>query len=244
MILLFPGSGCRSAPKPPADFKGTWSAAALLERSIEAYGGAEKLLSFEDLTVECEISARFGKSWQKGETLLRIKPPDLLYSAVRLRGGDEKIVFFDGSERGEWINGQPTIRDVRSDLLQRRRSSMIHAFFQEEGAAGVILSSRDDLAGISCAVLSKQAGEETWRIWIDLKEFLIRKIRLILPSAEAATGLAGSLTVDWYYAVFKRESGRLVPFAYRTYLNGELFQEGRVKAFALNQELTAKEFHP
>jgi hypothetical protein len=243
-ILLLAGGGCRSAPTPPAHFEGTWSAPALLERSIEAYGGPGVLMDFTDMTVEHEIQARLGKTWRKGSALLRMKPPDLLYSAVRLKGGDEKVVFFDGSERGERINGEPTDRDVSPDLLQRRRSSMIHAFFRADDYAGVTLSSRDDLLGVACAVLSKEAGDETWRIWIDLEEFLIRKIRLVLPSAEASTGLPGRLTVEWYHADFKRVSGRLVPHAYRTYLNGELFQQGRVKAFALNQGLETGDFHP
>ncbi|MBU0755048.1 MAG: hypothetical protein KJ645_07890, partial [Planctomycetes bacterium] len=161
---------------------------------------------------------------------------------LRLEGGDQKIVVSDGQNRGEWINGKPTDRDVTADLVQRKRLTMIHAFFLEEEVKDVTLAEVERLEDRPCACLDKRCGEETWRIWIDLSEYRIRKIGLLMPSAEQASGLSGSLAVDWIFDDFQWVESRLVPFTYQTFLNGTLFQEGRILRFALNQGFTTDDF--
>jgi hypothetical protein len=244
VALLSVAVACTPLPDPPADFKGPWTAENILRCSVEAYGGKEVVLEFEDMTYQCHITVLQGTDWTKGDTDLRIKKPDLIFSFLRLENGDEKTVFYDGRERDEWINGKTTGREVEADLERRRRLTLVHAFFMEKDQNDVVLAETTKEQGLPCAVLLKKTGFETWKLWIDLERFLIRKIRLLLPPGDPASGVTGPLSVEWHYSGFRPMAGRLVPRQFQIYLNGELFQKGEITRFSLNQGLTDKDFRP
>lgn len=244
LLLLGPISACRAPVQPPDGFEGRWSPRALALRSVEAYGGGPAVLDFEDLAYECEISIQADRGWVTGTTTLRFKKPDWFYSSLNLRNGGEKIQFYDGLRSGERINGTSTDRDIGTDLDRRRRSTLIHAFLLEEGGEPMELSGRGEAGGMRCAVLTKRAGVEIWKVWIDLERFLIRKIRLLLPPGDAASGVAGPLSVEWRFSDFKEVEGRQVPHVYEQHLNGKLFQKGRITSFRLNGGLTQDDFRP
>ena len=136
----------------------------------------------------------------------------------------------------------PTGRDVDADLERRRRLTMIHAFFLEGGAGDVDLCPLARTEGRLHAVLSKVSGLETWKLWIDLDEFLIRRIRLLLPPGNGAVGVTGPMTVEWRFLDFRMAGKRLVPHTFRILLNGRPFQEGRITEFRMDQGLTDEDF--
>ncbi|MBU0755554.1 MAG: hypothetical protein KJ645_10480, partial [Planctomycetes bacterium] len=82
-VLLLSLFACQAGPAPPSDFVGDWAPVAILERSIQAYGGPEQVLSFQDLFVECELTVLVGSSRQSGKTALKMKPPDLIFCDLR-----------------------------------------------------------------------------------------------------------------------------------------------------------------
>jgi hypothetical protein len=237
-----PGPACRIPPGPPAGFEGEWSPQALLTRSVRAYGGPEAVIDFDDLGFDCRIEVLQDGRRIEGTTRLLFKRPDLIYFISALEEAGERIVLFDGRESLELHDGSPTGRDVSADLERRRRLTMIHAFFLDGSAEGVELIPPQRIEERWHAVLEKSIGGETWKLWIDLEDFLIRRIRLYLPSGDPESGRAGPLSVEWTFRDFREISGRTVPHAFRIHLNGQLFQEGEITGFRLNQGLGAEDF--
>ena len=235
---LLIASSCRTPYGPPKDFEGEWSQRELLMRSVHAYGGPEAVLTFKDLSFDCEITVQEDGRQVKGKTHLRFKPPDRLFFTSDLDQVGNQVVLSNGRESLEFLYGAPTGRDVKADLERRRRLTMIHVFFLEGEAGEVDLGPPTKIEGRLHAVLSKKSGVETWRLWIDLDEFLIRRIRLLLPSGEGA----GPMSVEWRFMDFKKAGKRLVPHAFRIFLNARPFQEGRITEFRMDQGLTEEDF--
>lgn len=234
--------GCSSMAEAPPDFEGEWTALSLLNRSVQAYGGPAAILDFQDITIRCDIDVFNGQAWVHGSTLMRMTPPDRLLSQTVLEKVGEKVVYSNAHGQGERIDGQSTGRDVTDDLRQSFRRTRIHAFFLEDQAEHVTITANTTLDKRPCTVLTRTAGQEKWRIWIDLDQFLIRKIRLVLAKAESASNVPGALSVEWLFSNFKYRGIRNVPFSYKTYLNGKLFQKGEVTEVLLNQGLKEEDF--
>jgi hypothetical protein len=164
---------------------------------------------------------------------------------VEIEGAGVKEVFFDGTKSGEKINGFRTTRSVEKDLERRIRQIMIHAFFLEENALSPVLPPPEKVEDSLCARLSRTVGEETWRIWIDLDHYYIRKIRLLLPPGEGKEmGISGAVTVEWRFREFKRHGLRLLPHLCETFINDRPFQQSRIQAFRMNQGFEDRDFLP
>lgn len=243
-IILFVSIGCSMTPAPPADFKGEWTPLTILGHSADAYGGESAILGFNDMTVEQMISVYQGRGWVKGETLMRFKPPEWIYESLRIGEEAERVVYHDGETAGEIIGGQRTGRKVQADLERRRRQLLLHGFFMEDGARHTTIDMRVDLEGVKCVVLARKADGERWRIWIDLEQYLIRKVELFMKAGNAAVGLTGDIVIDWYYSDFRWVGKRLVPHAFLTFINKKPFQKGKVERAVVDTGLTRKDFSP
>jgi len=236
---------CMSAPLPPDGLQDIWTPSKLITQSVTAYGGPKAVLEFNDISYSMDLAIYQNNRWLTGTSRLLMKQPDMLYSEMNIEGIGEKIVFFDGDEAGELLNGKISGRNVDQDLNRRRKLTMIHAFFLENRSESVTIRPCEKVGDHRCAVLSKDEGEETWRIWIDLNSFLIRKIRLLLPKGQdGAAGIAGPVTVDWNFKEFKKIQGRQVPHTFITYLNDGPFQRGRISRFKMNSGLADIDFFP
>jgi hypothetical protein len=241
-VWLLIGVSCRATHGPPPGFDGEWSPRELLMRSVRAYGGPEAVLDFKDLSYECEITVKEDGRQVKGKTHVRFKPPDRLFFTSDLEQVGKQVVLSNGRESLEFIDGAPTGRDVKADLERRRRLTMIHAFFLEDEACEVEMGPLTKIEGRLHAVLSKRSGVESWKLWIDLDELLVRRIRLLLPSGNGASSITGPLSVEWRFMKFKKAGKRLVPHAFRILMNGRSFQEGRITKFRMDQGLTDEDF--
>jgi hypothetical protein len=235
---------CGAIWSSPANLDESRNPFLLLNRSVEAYGGRAVMLDLTDLRFESEIILHQGTDRIQGWARVVFAPPRRLLSTVRFEGGEEKTVFSNSREQGERINGKATDRDVTPDLEKRRRTLMIHSFFLENDARTVDLVHTADDRGRKCAVLTRKAENETWKLWIDLEKYRIRKVSLLMKAADPASGIHGPLTVEWQYDDFEVMDGRLVPRSSWVLLNDHLFQEGRVTRFALNRGIPEADFSP
>lgn len=234
LFLLFLLSAC-AAPRMAPIALTPWE---LLNKSVQAYGGEEAVLNLQDMTSRIAVAVFRDGVWRTGESLLRFKQPDLLYSAIKIQGMGEKTVYNNGRKSEERINGKATNRSVKRDLKRRLRLSMIHAFFLENRAEEVQFMGIQEVNGRDCAVLLKKADQETWRIFIDQEQGLIRKIGLTLPPQDSGA------IVDWTFDEFKRTQARMAPQVCVTRINDKVFQRGRLLEFQMNSGLTETDFTP
>jgi len=232
-ILLLPLFSCSSWPRTPEGFEGEYTPYALLMRSVDAYGGPGKVLDFKKMTCQWEVSIPSKEGFSRGISRLELERSGNLTSELRLEDAGCISVRGNADQSREWIDGKPTDRDVQAVVDRLRRSTLIHAFFLEDRATGVELSPPVIMEGEPCAVLALERRGQSWKIWIDLNQFLIRKKRLVLPAGDEAGGIAGPLSMEWSYSGFEMMDGRLVPTRFKLDRNSRPFMEGRITRFDL-----------
>jgi hypothetical protein len=164
--------------------------------------------------------------------------------SLQLEGESQKVVYSDGRISGERMDGAPTNRIVEPDLKRLLRSTLIHGFFLENQARAVRISPAVKMGGFTCTVLSLDQDGESWKIWIDLDRFFIRKKRLLLPPGDPLSGSSGPVSVEWFFSDFQPMNQRWVAQTFQIFRNGNSFQEGKVTRFSLNEGLPDEAFLP